>query len=324
MGRDVVLPGAGRDRPGQRVARREDRAQARLHLLADRLRRRLRAVRARVGPQQHDRVPDPAGHPRRRHPGGRAVDALPDRAAGEDRRRDGDVRPRHHRRPGRRPDARRLPGGVRRLAADLLHQRADRGARCDRRGRAAARVPGRHLAPLRRTRLPRDRRRPVLPAPGPLGGRVLGLDELPGAHPAGLRDAVPGAVRRHRARGGPPAARRPGLPLLAVHELADPDRGDLHRPVRGAVLHPALPPAVPGHGRLRLGAPAAPAGGGHGGDDAAGRSHLRPLRSPVARGHRPVGDGDRHVHAAATSRWRPRTPSCSGSWPSARAGSAWR
>ena len=66
--------------------------------------------------------------------------------------------------------------------------------------------------------------RPVLAAPGALGGRVLGLDELPGAHPDHGRTAVPRAVRRHRARGRPTDAQRPGLPLLAVHELADPDR----------------------------------------------------------------------------------------------------
>ena len=55
----------------------------------------------------------------------------------------GHVRARDHRRPGRRPDARRLPRGVRRLAADLLHQRADRHPRRDRgAGAAAARSGG--------------------------------------------------------------------------------------------------------------------------------------------------------------------------------------
>ena len=127
-------------------------------------RRRLRAVRARLGPQQHRRLPRCPGDGRRRAAGRHADDPLQDRAEGEDRCGDGHVRPGHRRRARDRPHAGRLPRGVRRLAADLLHQRAGRHRRVRRRPPRAAQVPRRVHRPLRRVGLPDDRDRAASPA----------------------------------------------------------------------------------------------------------------------------------------------------------------
>ena len=184
-----------------------------------------------------------------------ADDPLPDRPRGPHRGGDGHVRARHHRRAGRRAHAGRLPRGVRRLAADLLHQRAGRHRR--------------HFAAV--VVLPRFR-------PSPLGHfDVLGL---PRASPPGcstlllaltegqnwgwtsytimilltVGGARPRAVRRDRARGRQPAAGRARLPLLAVHQLAAAHLGAVGRPVRRAVLHPAATCSSP-----RASAPSRPA-----------------------------------------------------------------
>ena len=171
----------------------------------------------------------------------------------------------HHRRAGRRAHAGRLPRGVRRLAADLLHQRARRHRRLRRGAGGAAPLPRSPLGELRRVGLPRHRDRAVHAAAGADRGPGLGLDVLQGPHPAHGGRAQPRAVHRDRARGRQPAAGRARLPLLAVHQLAAAHLGAVGRPVHRAVLRPALPAAVPGPRRLR-GRPApAAAGAGHGG-----------------------------------------------------------
>ena len=87
--------------------------------------------------------------------------------------------------PGRRPHAGRLPRRVRRLAADLLHQRAGRHPRHGRGGALSCRSFGPSAGgPLRRARLPRHRHRAGPPAAGADRGPVLGLDVLPDHHPA--------------------------------------------------------------------------------------------------------------------------------------------
>ena len=140
--------------------------------------------------------------------------------------------------------------------------------------------------------------RPVHPAAGADRGPGLGLDVLQGPHPAHGGRAQPRAVHRDRARGRPPAARRARLPLLAVHQLAAADLGAVGRPVHRAVLHPALPAAVPGPGRLRgRPAPAAP-GAGHGGVHAGRRPRVRPLRPALARRDRAVDRRVGHLRAA--------------------------
>jgi len=55
----------------------------------------LRAVRDGRRPEQHDLLPDLAGHPWRGHPGDLPDDSVQDGAQGQDRRRDGPVRTGH-------------------------------------------------------------------------------------------------------------------------------------------------------------------------------------------------------------------------------------
>ena len=136
---DRVLARARRGGAGERVARQPLRAEPGLHVRAGRVRARLGAVRPRLEPEQPDRVPDHPGHSGRSAAGDHADDGLPDRAAAEDRHRDGHVRPRHHLRPGHRSGARRLSRRVRELAAGLLHQRPDRDRRADRGDRSRCR-----------------------------------------------------------------------------------------------------------------------------------------------------------------------------------------
>ncbi len=150
---------------------------------------------------------------------------------------DGHVRAGHRGGPGHRPDPGRLLRRVRRLAVDLLHQRAGRRDRGHRRGPGAAEVPRGPGRPVRRARLPHRGHRAVLPAAGPDRGAGLGLDLLPGADPAHRRRAQPGPVRDHRAGGGRAAARRAGVPTLGVQQLATADRRAVGRPVHRAVLH---------------------------------------------------------------------------------------
>ena len=155
-------------------------------------------------------------------------------------------------------------------------------------------------------------------------GPVLGLDGLPRHQPA-VRFGDPARpVRDHRARGRAPAAGRPGVQVLAVHELAAADLGADGRPVRHAVLHPAVPPAGPGPRRVRRGRPPVAAGARHGRADADRRAALRQDRPALARGDRAHGRGHRHLRCCTGSRWtsaRARSPRCS---RCARAGWAWR
>ena len=250
------------------------------------LRRRLRAVRAGLGPQQHRRLPGAAGPAGRCAAGGVADDPLPDRPPAPHRRGDGHVRAGHHRGPGGRPDAGRLPGGVRRLAVDLLHQRAGRHPRHGRGGPAPAEVRADAGGPLRRARLPVRGHRAGLPAARADRGPAVGLDLVHDHDPADGRCARPRAVRRDRAGGRRTAAERPRLRALAVHQLAAAGVRAVRRPVRRAVLHPAAAAAGARARRVRHRPAPAAAGPGDGRDHAGGRAALRPDRPAVARGHR--------------------------------------
>ena len=107
-----VLAGPRCRGAGQRLAGQPLRSGSGLHRRSGGLRRRICPVRTGLEPEQPDRVPGAAGHPRRaaarRHPD----DGLHDRAPEEDRGGDGHVRPRHHLRPGHRSGPGWLPGGV--------------------------------------------------------------------------------------------------------------------------------------------------------------------------------------------------------------------
>src|SRR4051812_2168231 len=107
--------------------------------------------------------------------------------------------------------------------------------------------------------------------------------------------ALPISVRGRRARGGPAAARRHRVPALGVHELAAAGVRALGRPVRRALLHPAVPAAGQGARRVRHRAAPAAAGAGDGGPDAERRHPVRPVRAALARRHRPRLGRARHV-----------------------------
>ena len=144
----LELRGRQRHHPAAHgVARRSLRQEALLHLLARSPSRSRRCCAAWRPPcPMLDRRARAPGARRRRPPRQGAVDPVrdvPARGAGDGA---GLLRRHRHRRPGHRPDARRLPRHQRRLALDLLHQR-----------------PGRHR---RRAHVPR------VPARGPTGGRT--------------------------------------------------------------------------------------------------------------------------------------------------------
>ena len=325
MDRHVVHARAGRRGAAELVALGPLRRGAHLHRRAAGVRGRLCALRGRVEPRKHGHLPDHPGDSRRHPAGGRLGDGLPDRAAGEDRRGHGHVRPRHHRRARDRPHAGRLPGRVRGLAAHLLHQRAGRHPRRHRRRDGVA----------QRSPAVKSQRFDVLGFLTIAGGLFALLLALSEGQSWGwssyriiiLLSAAPillGPLRDHRARGRIPAARRAGLQVLAVHELAVVDLRADGRPVRDAVLRAALPPAGPGPRSVRRGFAALAAGVGHGGADADRGTALRQDRSTLACGDRADDRRHRHVlaaqHVASTSA-AGRSRRCS---RYAQAGWAWR
>ena len=133
LGGSELPPGSGGHGGRRRSVRRHVGSQAPLRLWLRDLHRRFSPVRAGSEPGHADRVPSApgggrrtaAGQQRGHHRAGGAQDV-----AWQGHR---DPRRGPSRRPGSRPDGGRVPVGGRRVATDLLRQRALRAARNDRR-----------------------------------------------------------------------------------------------------------------------------------------------------------------------------------------------
>ena len=132
------LPARARDRdPAHGLDDRALRLEADLDDLGHPVRRRQRALRARLVGRVADLLPRAAGLRRRHDHAGRDGAAGPDGRAGADRARDERDRRADAARPDPRPGARRPDRRLRLLALDLLRQRADRDLRARAGGEAA-------------------------------------------------------------------------------------------------------------------------------------------------------------------------------------------
>ena len=205
-----VHAGAGRLHAGDRLPDRSPGDQARLPRLGRAVHPVHGALRARAHHGRADRLPRPPGDRRRDGDAARHGDHLPDGPAPRARRRDGDVRAAGAGRPDDRPGPGRLPGGRRRLAADLPARDAGRD-----RGRAVRHGdPPRDAAQARHDvrlgRLRPGRRRVLGGAGGALTrpGRWL-VRAAPG-RPLADRGGGSGLLGRRRADGRAPAARSQG------------------------------------------------------------------------------------------------------------------
>ena len=201
-------------------------------------------------PRDDDRLPDPAGDPGRHAPGHLHDGALPDRAAGQDRHGDGHVRVGHGRRAGDRPDPRRLPRRVRRLAAHLL--RSTCPSACSVLAAAVVVLPtlpatGRRSFDLSASSASAGACSRILLAVskgsnwGWTGYRVLILLTA-GALLLALFVVVELEVDQ-------PLLDVRVFRILAVHQLARADRPAVDRAVRGLVLRPDLPAGRPSSSR---------------------------------------------------------------------------
>ena len=236
------------DDPAVRQALRHVRPQAVLHVRDLGLRRRLDALRHRPLDLRAGRLPRSAGRRRRWSDVAGLRHRRRHRAAARTWSLPGLLHGRLRLLQRARPGARRLPRRPvhhprhRRLALDLLHQRADRHRR-PRRGLPGAQPPAHPLAGQDRLlgRASADRRRRAAARRRREGQRVgLGLGHVAGVHHRRRRRA--GAVRCGRGaagRGRDPAAARSS----ATRCSASPARwaSSSVRHVRRPVLDPALP-----------------------------------------------------------------------------------
>jgi hypothetical protein len=284
-------------------------------------------VRARADDARAHRLPRPAGARRRRsderhHGRHRPPVGRPGRPRSRRQRHRG--RPARAR-PGRRPAARRPGHRRRRLALDLLHQRAGRRDRIRGDGAvptaAQARPAGEPRAAERRPARRRRRRAACsLPVGRPPVLLDLGADpRVRGTLPGGRRGILLAAATRPRAVLPHPAAAPPdaagGHPAAAHDRTGDGRRHHLPdaRPSAGARLDrgPDRPAAAPGRGRARPRVTARPADRQvRPADEGIDRRRLGRVR-PGARWFRAVlaGGADHRAlrdHGGLRNRYRPR------------------